>query len=398
MKKMLLGLMAAMMVLTGCGSKQSVGGLPEIDLTAKMFSSDKVGIADEIESIEYIPLELTDESLIANVLDACVSDEYIFIYSTRQESVLQFDRKGKFVCPIAKTGNGPGEVAQIISLTIDEENRLFCVNEYFSTSFYSFDGEFIKKITSLRPNSYQLSVGANTMAELGRMYVPMNIPGMFSLGIFNWATDDTIAFRRTIGNVDVMPLEEVSLKGWIYNGSMDGWFCYSDGIDTVWNVNAKAISPAFLIRHGYSAADEEEIRSSKTGNAAVDGKFSIFNIFETPRSYFVKCFKGSDQSNFFLYSLNKETGALCRETSLIDADELFGYNRALTGIGIRNETDGGLPIWPFFSFPAKKLMIQFNTAVEIEYLKEKYPDLSKHPVLQQVTEDSNPLVTIYHLR
>ena len=78
-----------------------------------------------------------------------------------------------------------------------------------------------------------------------------------------------------------------------------------------------------------------------------------------------------DQSNFFLYSLNKETGVLCRETSLIDADELFGYNRALTGIGIRNETDGGLPIWPFFSFPAKKLMIQFNTAVEIEYLKEK---------------------------
>lgn len=229
MKKMLLRLMAAMMVLTGCGSKQSAGELLEIDLTAKTFSSDKVGIADEIESIEYIPLELTDESLIANVLDACVSDEYIFIYSTRQESVLQFDRKGKFVRPIAKTGNGPGEVAQIISLTIDEENRLFCVNEYFSTSFYSFDGEFIKKITSLRPNSYQLSVGANTMAELGRMYVPMNIPGMFSLGIFNWATDDTIAFRRTIGNVDVMPLEEVSLKGWIYNGSMDGWFCYSDG-------------------------------------------------------------------------------------------------------------------------------------------------------------------------
>ncbi len=99
---MLLGLMAAMMVLTGCGSKQSVGELPEIDLTAKMFSSDKVGIADEIESIEYIPLELTDESLIANVLDACVSDEYIFIYSTRQESVLQFDRKGKFVRPIAQ--------------------------------------------------------------------------------------------------------------------------------------------------------------------------------------------------------------------------------------------------------------------------------------------------------
>ena len=44
------------------------------------------------------------------------------------------------------------------------------------------------------------------------------------------------------------------------------------------------------------------------------------------------------------------------------------------------------------------LFLQFNTAVEIEYLKEKYPDLKKHLVLQQITEDSNPLITIYHLR
>lgn len=398
MKKLLFGLLAAVVVLTGCASKHSSGELPKIDLMAETFASDKVGIADEIESIEYIPLELTDESLIANVLDVCVSDEYLFIYSTRQESILQFDRKGKFIRPVARTGNGPGEVAQMISMTIDEDNRLFCVSEYFSTSFYSFDGEFIKKVTNLRPYSYQLSVGPNTMAELGRMFVPMNVPGMFSLGIFNWATDDTVALRQTIGDVNLMPLEEVSLKGWIYNGSMDGWFCYSDGIDTVWNVKAKAISLAFLIHHGFSAADEEEIRSSKIGSAAVDDKYSIFNIFETPRSYFVKCFKGSDQSKFYLFSLDKEIGALCREASSIDASELFGYNRALTGIGIRNETDGGLPIWPFFSYPAKKMMIQFNTAVEIDYLKEKYPDLKKHPVLQTITEEANPLVTIYHLR
>ena len=34
----------------------------------------------------------------------------------------------------------------------------------------------------------------------------------------------------------------------------------------------------------------------------------------------------------------------------------------------------------------------------IEYLKEKDPKLKKHPVLQKITEESNPLVTIYHLR
>lgn len=398
MKKMLFGLMSALVVMTGCGSKQSAGELPEIDLTVETFASDKVGIADEIESVEYIPLELTDESLIANILDICVSDEYLFIYSTRQDGILQFDRKGHFLRRIAKTGNGPGEVGQITSITIDEENRLFCVSEYFSTSFYSFYGEFIKKVTNLRPYFYQLSVGPNTMAELGRMFVPMHVPGMFSLGIFNWATDDTIAIRQTIGDMDLMPLEEISLKEWIYNGSMDGWFCYSEGIDTVWNVNAESISPAFLIKNGASVEKEKETRSIHTGNAATEGVYSIFSIFETPRSYYVKCFEGSDPSRFYLYSQDKKSGALCRETSSVDATELFEYNRALTGIGIRNETDGGLPVWPFFSYPAKKLMVQFNTAAEIEYLKEKYPELKKHPVLQKITSESNPLITIYHLR
>lgn len=398
MKKVLFGLMAAILISTGCGSKKSSGELLQIDLTAKDFASGQVEIADEIESVEYIPLELTDESLIANILDIAVTDEYIFVYSTRQDGVLQFDRKGHFLRRIAKTGNGPGETGQIISFTVDEENRLFCVSEYFSTSFYSFYGEFIKKITSLHPYSYQLSVGPNVMAELGRMYVPLNVPGMFSLGIFNWATDDTIALRPTIGNMNLMPLEETSLKGWIYNGSMDGWFCYSEGTDTVWNVNAKTISPAFLVNNGYSASEEKEMRSSKTGNASVDGTYSVFNLFETPRFYFAKCFQSSNESKFFLYRLDKQTGALSREASDIDAMELFKHNRALTGIGIRNETDGGLPIWPFFSYPAKKLMIQVNTAVEIEYLKEKDPKLKEHPVLQKITEESNPLVTIYHLR
>ena len=62
MKKVLFGLMAAILISTGCGSKKSSGELLQIDLTAKDFASGQVEIADEIESVEYIPLELTDES------------------------------------------------------------------------------------------------------------------------------------------------------------------------------------------------------------------------------------------------------------------------------------------------------------------------------------------------
>ena len=109
MKKMLFGLITAIATFTGCESDQSASKLPRIDLTATSFTSGQIEIADEIESIEYVPLELTDESLIADVLDLCVSDEYIFVYSTRQDGVLQFDRKGKFLRCIAKTETGRGK-------------------------------------------------------------------------------------------------------------------------------------------------------------------------------------------------------------------------------------------------------------------------------------------------
>lgn len=138
--------------------------------------------------------------------------------------------------------------------------------------------------------------------------------------------------------------------------------------------------------------------SSKTGNEAVDGKYSVFSFFETPRHYFVKCFEGSNQSKFYLYGLDKATGELKRETSPLNAQELFknnwtaGRNR-LPKYERQRSSYLALPV-----LSRQKQMIQFNTAVEIEYLKEKYPDLKKHLVLQQITEDSNPLITNLHLR
>ena len=59
MKKMLFGLITAIATFTGCESDQSASKLPRIDLTATSFTSGQIEIADEIESIEYVPLELT---------------------------------------------------------------------------------------------------------------------------------------------------------------------------------------------------------------------------------------------------------------------------------------------------------------------------------------------------
>ena len=155
-------------------------------------------------------------------------------------------------------------------------------------------------------------------------------------------TDDTIAFRHTIG-VDLMPLEETSLK-WIFSGSKDGILCYSEGIDTVWDVNARNIAPAFLINTDILSRKKKKCAPSKTGNEAADGE----------RHCFVKTI-------FVRNPVSCETSPL---NAQVDWQTKF-------------EKVNGLPIWPSV-LSWQKQMVQFNTAVEIE-IKEKYPDSASGP-------------------
>lgn len=149
---------------------------------------------------------------------------------------MQFDRKGRFVRKLATAGNGPGETGDIISISVDEVNRVLCVSEYFSVSYFSFDGEFIQKKNILRPVAYQYCIAPNVMAEMGREFVPLSIPGMFGLGVFNIATDDMVTIKNDFGAPALLPLEETALKNWIWNRGMEGLLCLTTGNDTVWNL------------------------------------------------------------------------------------------------------------------------------------------------------------------
>ena len=392
MKKILCLLIAALSMMS-CGQNNQIPGLPVMQLKAP--ASEETRISDEIQSVEYIPLELTDDSQIAELLDLCVTDDYIFILSTRQNGILQFDRKGAFVRKVALSGNGPGETGDIVSISVDEANRVLCASEYFYLSYFSFDGEFIQRTNIQRPNAWQYCIGPNIMAEAGRQFVPLNTPSMFALGIFDIANDDTLAIKYSLGDPALLPLENTAIKTLTWNYSTEGLLCRTAGNDTVWNLSKSGIQPAFLIDAGYPDNIRKELPDIRTNQSTYDNEYEVFSFFETPRRFYVKAFMNND---FYLFSLDKASGIVTREKSRLNSDEIFRLNRQLTAIGMRNETNNGLPIWPFYSYPARKLLIQLNTGVEICYLKEQMPELNSIPVLQSITGDSNPLITLYHLK
>ena len=108
-KNILIKMLSACLLCISC-TQQRTDSNKVIDLSfRKVEDTIPNHILDmSIKHVEYIPLELTEQSEIADIIDICLTNQYIFIISTKSSSgVLQFDRKGNFVRAIAPRGTAP---------------------------------------------------------------------------------------------------------------------------------------------------------------------------------------------------------------------------------------------------------------------------------------------------
>lgn len=102
----LLPLMAA------CDSGHSgFGELISVDLRQGIDHPSMLNLQDEVESVEYIPLETTDDpaSLLDGVSEYALTSKYIYVSPVKEQRIVQFDRKGHFIKTLIPFGQGPGE-------------------------------------------------------------------------------------------------------------------------------------------------------------------------------------------------------------------------------------------------------------------------------------------------
>lgn len=99
-----------------------------------------------IDEIKIVPLETTNESLIADIKKILITEKYIYIVDYyKGGSVLIFDVTGKFVTRILQ-GEAPQEIYNPNDITFDEiQQNLIIYNKYY-LSYYTNDGRFVKRI------------------------------------------------------------------------------------------------------------------------------------------------------------------------------------------------------------------------------------------------------------
>lgn len=122
-----------------CIKESSIKEYPIADITA---NAQEISASDLDAQIEHIQLETTEESLIADIIDLVMTDEYIFII-TSTPKVFQFAKDGKFIREISMQGNGPGEYKYAYSIFVNEQTKSLFINQMYGRILeFDFDGVY----------------------------------------------------------------------------------------------------------------------------------------------------------------------------------------------------------------------------------------------------------------
>ena len=100
-----------------------------------------------IDSIYYLQLELTDESIIGDIYKIIVFEDHIYILDGQTSSLFIFDLNGKYISKICKIGNGPGEYNRLDYFDIDVGNKHIVITDlttYWNIR-YDMKGNFISR-------------------------------------------------------------------------------------------------------------------------------------------------------------------------------------------------------------------------------------------------------------
>jgi len=155
MKHMFL-LLIGVFVLLGCSSNKkqepiSKSGVPVINLSEDVSTVLSLLLSESAEKLEIVPLEMTDQSMLGEIRRIQVTDHNIWIDHGREFYIYRFSRSGKFLNKIGSIGQGPGEYTTYSTFLVDEDKKeVYIIANTNGVLAYDFEGNFKRKIVDVQ--------------------------------------------------------------------------------------------------------------------------------------------------------------------------------------------------------------------------------------------------------
>lgn len=401
-------------LITACSeSTTKTSQVPTFNLVQELKNKTDVPISNYIDSLEYIPLELTSESAIVEIRKIYLTDGYIIIDHSAtfpSDRLMLFDRhSGKFIRFLGTRGEGPEEyMAPVDNFLNPYDNFIYTYGTNRSSiKSYNLNGEFIESFHT-PPNKGStervLPVDAFLSSDTFLGYLD-NSSGQDSQRIVIFTRDRIIKsfphYEKRINNsIDqYVPIIQDPIITWWDNGIS----FKEKSNDTVFLVTLDKLIPRFILNTGvfkwpYRISLQEAYNGIE--NPLNLNYFSIDKMFENSRYVFLNLINGveRDASDPTMFRLVNNYCILDKLTLKLTVCNYYeNYSSYLI-----DDINGFLPITPFSITEHDELISVVYPQVVIKW-RQKNPDLKdrlliKYPWIDQISEVDNPILLIGKLK
>lgn len=367
------------------GSAKLVLGqdFPVLNLSNALDNPSIISVSDFIESIKYIPLETTSESLVGNNPKLIVTDDYIITRTYRK--CLVFSREnGDFIRELGHYGRDPGGYKSNLGIFNELSSIYYFRGWNRDLIKYSLSGEFLGSITiELNDKETEAITSPDAFSYLNDTILICKLVCLdgtepYSFYIFdnNGNLLKAIPNKMRLSKKQEMNYSTPELKFHRYNGNVffQSFFC-----DTVFKFTQNDIIPAFILKSGKYLLPYESKWWSNEKRKSSD--------FITLPTYF-------ENSRFIAFDMYKRF------------DRYFGlYNKSTKSLkiaenhsGISNNLDGFINP-TFISINESEELLGFVNPYEILLWFKQNPDKleslnSEVKKLKDINESDNPVIII----
>ena len=384
-------------VLASCNSNQvDQTGLLTAPIREALHSPNTLPIADEIESVEYIPLEMThdDASLIDGVVDFAITSKYIYVLVGKEARIVQFDRQGHFLRTFLQQGQGPDDFNGMIGFIQANEvdNRFYVIGNKIGV--YTLEGAFIENLPINSPIIYAHHLGNGRIGAIAMPFMSFQ-DGSFGIGLFQ--EDGEVIMTKNNFCSPLVPPENSGFTFGITGSSSDGeqqsvLFKMASN-DTIFRLSADTIQPALVV--GLGNSDEEVIRGLNIQDIKknpADKDIFVLDMFETSRRFYVRM---KLNEKCYVASVDKRSGETVVEQCDIpdkSANNLGDINMQLGMLGSKGHNQ--FPVWGRI---LGNNLVQVVTPYEIETFKEQ-TKITIPQELEKINANENPIFIMYKVK
>ena len=430
-------LLLLIITLLGCSSNKkqepiSKSGVPVINLSEDVSTVPSLLLSESAEKLEIVSLEMTDQSMLGEIRRIQLTDHNIWIDHGREFYIYRFSRSGKFLNKIGSIGQGPGEYTTYSTFLVDEDKKeVYIIANTNGVLAYDFEGNFKRKIVDIQTilqlfssvyDQYILNNQKFFATQNFALYRPIDKDSLWSFVSLGDDFQKKKYFKNPahVGKEELIIANRANMDRMVnywreyltsmdtYNGQLtlkypdtDTIYCYDDATNQ--------LLPQYAIFTDEEKGDYEATHLWFKDRKSFD-YFSIFSYYPTKDFVYLIGSKGEE---VYTYCYNKKDGSVRlqkRQSAITERDVpwfSFPLRQMKRDFVLDNDLGGG--DFTVDSRSSGKYWIDVLDSsdnenwIDIDQIKSSTViDESKKKeliqVLENVTEDSNPILLIATLK